>query len=337
MLEDLAYQESKAYKTENILVLYGDDLFYNEIESARGQVQLIETLRNSESALQIKFSTMAEYFQAVLSENRNFSVYEGDFFPYLSEYGIMYSIFYTEIIPLSWTGFYSSRPELKKKTFEAHSLVRAAEIISALVLKQEFQGYESCIALHHDAITGTCKPEVAEDYFLRLKNDTQASEDIIRYSYSNIITSSLETLDLMKPYKAFVIYNSINWKITKVMCIDTDSRYVIMHDSNGKIIKSQIVPISEKFQVYFMISLQPLSFTTIFMSIHNENCTICSTFSKKINASSITNTKYTLKFNKGLINSISTENSEFKLMEKILSYDSSSGGAYIFRPLVISM
>ena len=172
-------------------------------------IALIEVLKIHATELNIAFATASDYFQAVESENVTFSVYEGDFLPYISKTIRSRSI--------SWTGFYSSRPSLKSLIYEAHSLVRTAEITTALIFKKQFAANNVSLALHHDAITGTCRSQVEADYKKRLVYDMQASEDKIREAYSSIITCSLKPLMIPSPYKAFVIYNPINWKLEKLV------------------------------------------------------------------------------------------------------------------------
>ena len=276
--------------------------------------------------MNITFSTITDYFQAVLSENQTYSVFEGDFYPYVSKHLRKRSI--------SWTGFYSSRPALKQRIFEAHSLVRAAEIASALVLDKDFQGYEASLALHHDAITGTCRPEVASDYFQRLEEDIKASEGVIRHSYSNIVTNSLVPLHIMEPYKAYVIYNPVNWEFERLIGIESYSMHVAVHDSKGNVIPSQSVPHFDRFKIYFKIFLPALSFTTVFMSEQNMSCSLCSIPLNKTEITSITNGIYTMVFDFGLIQTISTKDSSFEILENLSRYEAYPSGAYEFRPLV---
>ena len=294
---------------------------------ARSQFDLIQKMMNAEQGANIRFATITDYFTAVASEQKTFAVFEGDFVPYISDHPKRGFSF--------WTGFYSSRPGLKQKIVETHSLVRAAEIVSALVLKKEFQGYEACIGLHHNAITGTCTPEVASDYVERLNKDIQASGSAIRKAYSSIVTCSATSIDVPKPYKAFVIYNPINWIIEQVVNIATEFMYVSVFDSTGNSISSQSVPNLDNFDIYFKITLQPLSFTTVFMSTFNSSCMTCSASSRKSERKSISNKIYSIKFKKGLIQNVSIKDSEFQLEEKIVRYNASEGGQYELRPEVI--
>ena len=309
------------------MILLGDDVFYDNITLARNQILFMRDLQSKKENLSIRFATVSEYFQAVLSEEKSFNVFEGDFLPYISRELNKRSV--------SWTGFYSSRPGLKQKAFETHSLVRAAELASSLILKQEFHGYEACTSLHHDAITGTCRSNVASDYVKRLDKDIQASNDMIRYAYSNIVTISRNPIKIKSPYKAFVIYNPINWEIEKVISLPIADTNVAVHNHTGNIIPSQSHRYSGNHEIYLNMKLPPISFTTIFLSSHDSSCTVCSKSSEETNKITVKNGIYTLSFDNGLITKIATNDTYFNIKEKIIRFDASSGGSYEFRPLVM--
>jgi hypothetical protein len=105
--------------------------------------------------------------------------YKGDFFPY------------GEGRSTYWVGYFSSRPWLKYLTRYAGRLFQVFKNLATVELIQmKFQniarvkfsslaadfrkttetfGYELGVAQHHDAITGTAKQSVTEDYYGRLK------------------------------------------------------------------------------------------------------------------------------------------------------------------------
>ena len=307
------------------MILYGDDVFYDDYSMARMSIAFIDLLRINKPNINIKFATASEYFKAVLSENSTFSVFEGDFFPYVSKD--------IQAKSISWTGFYASRPFLKEKIYEAQSIVRAAEITSALIFKRQFQAYNVSLALHHNAITGTCRSQVVDDYIKRLSYDVQKSQANIREAYSSITTCSLSPLKIPLPYKAFVIYNPINWKLEKLVWIASEKQCAALYDNTGVLITSQAVPYSGSYRLYFRIIIKPLSFLTIFLTSNSTRCNI----SKKTDKNLVSNGIYSLQFNNGLIENLSTRSSEFKLMQQLVRYTGQYGGAYEFNPQVINI
>ena len=316
----------QSYKTGNYLMLYGDDIYFSEIDLARQQFQLIEAMRAASPEVNIQFATIQDYLKAVMAENKTYSTFEGDFVPYVSYYGDHL---------ISWTGFYSSRPFQKSQTYLAHSLVRAAEITAGLVENHEFIGYESCNVLHHDAITGTCKPYVSEDYFRRIYEDQASSLEVIADAYSSMVKPSKELHTIRTPYKAFVVQNPVNWVREEVMYLDSTSAYTVIQISTGQVLTSQSVPFGGAFRIYFKIILESLSFTTVFMSEQDSACDGCSSPSSKNTAQTVSNGVYAIDFNYGLIDKISRGSTEMHIYSEIVAYNASFGGAYIFKPVVI--
>lgn len=92
----------------------------------------------------------------MLKLTHNFNFYQGDFLPFSS--------MQDDMGPYYWTGFYSSRPELKYKIKNALQLNRATNIISGLSCDEYYNDSMAGFLLHHDAITGTCRPKVIESY-----------------------------------------------------------------------------------------------------------------------------------------------------------------------------
>ena len=307
-------------------MLYGHDCYFNKLDLGRKQFQLIEAMRDASTGVNIQLATIQDYLKAVMAENKSYSTFEGDFVPHVSYY---------DDFMISWTGFYSSRPFQKSQTYLAHSLVRAAEITTGLVEGQEFMGYDSCNVLHHDAITGTCLPEVSEDYLRRIYADQELSQGVISDAYSTIVRVSAETHKIIMPYKAFVVQNPVNWVREEVMYFESSSVYAIIQISTGQILASQSIPFENKFRIYFKITLDSLSFTTVFMSEQDSYCKGCSTPSSKITSQTVSNGVYTLSFDQGLLTKISRGSTSLNIYSEIVSYNSSFGGAYIFKPVVI--
>ena len=327
MLSSYVKMALQSYRTGNYLMLYGDDCYFSQIDLARKQFQLIEAMRAVSTEVTIQFATIQDYLKAVMSENQSFSTFEGDFVPYVS---------HDDDYMKAWTGFYSSRPFQKSQTYLAHSLVRAAEIAAGLVEDQEFIGYEACNVLHHDAITGTCKPWVSEDYLRRIFEDQDSSETVIAEAYSVLVKPSRETHRIVTPYKAFVVQNSLNWVREEVMYLESKSNYTIIQVSTGEVLPSQSVPFGDRFRIYFKITLESLSFTTVFMSEQDFACSGCSVPSFQDSSTIVSNGVYTVSFSEGLIDKIIRDGTEMNVVSEIVCYNASYSGAYIFRPLVSS-
>ena len=137
------------YRTDNQLMLMGGDFFYSNYTYSKMFFDMLSRIIENSPNLDIQFATPAEYFQAVYESNLEFEVFQGDLFPLISS-GNPYN--------KAWTGFFSTKPTLKKEINDVQTLARAAEILQAVVMSKPFIAYNLALTTHHDAITVTRKP-----------------------------------------------------------------------------------------------------------------------------------------------------------------------------------
>ena len=326
-LEKYVNTLKKSYKSSNILILYGDDISFKRLDSSRKQFELIEALQSlqtSSQALQIKISTPSEYFQAVLQEKHKYSVFEGDLLPYVSEH--------IRKRPLSWTGFFSSRPALKKRVYEVQSLVRTAEILTGILDLQDFDAREVSVLLHHDAVTGTCQPDTAQDYFKRLDHDEQLCLSAIGRVYEGHIGKLRSEFQVAAGYKVFIIFNSLNWQVKKIVKVRISQDYGRVFNTLAEF-ASQTVEINGEKWLFWEVGAEGLSFVTVFVVESNARCASC--FQSRGNLTEeVDNGAMTVTFSKGLIESVSLPGHLLFLATSFIKYEVKEGGAYEFRPRV---
>ena len=151
------------------MVTMGSDFQY---ENAREWYQNLDALMeavNADGRINMFYSTPSLYVEAKNKEGLNFTTKTDDFFPY-SDDDHAY-----------WTGYFTSRPALKRYVRSSSALLQTARQLelfgggdgsAALPFEQAV-----AIAQHHDAVAGTSKQHVAEDYAQRLHiAQTQAQE-----------------------------------------------------------------------------------------------------------------------------------------------------------------
>jgi hypothetical protein len=110
---------------------------------------------------------MGEYFEAVDKFNMEFPTLVGDFFPY-NDAGGDY-----------WTGYFTSRPFLKRRERILQAYLYAADVLLLDAMTRPKQKTDAladqfdtvrdarrnlALVQHHDAITGTSKLHVMRDY-----------------------------------------------------------------------------------------------------------------------------------------------------------------------------
>lgn len=256
------------------MMVLGGDFWFSNTDDAIKLFDKLELLISNAYKIPdftIRFSTASDYFDRVKSLEVPLATFENDFLPYQSYRFQRSSTAY-------WTGFYSTRPKLKKLIYETHRLVRSAEIASSLILGENFQAYNTSLALHHDAITGTCRLRVCEDYMDRLNFDSNQANLIIQKSIQSVFTQQESKFDLILPYKILIIYNSLNWDKTDLLHIDTEYRYLEIRDWLGKTIQAQIVKNElgdHNYTIYFKLKVPGLAFISLFVTEHSYPCESC--------------------------------------------------------------
>lgn len=325
-LKSFVTSMSKAYDNDVIMILFGDDEFFHDLNESRKLFKFLEDLKDSSHDINIKLSTPSQYFEAAKAKKQTFPVVEGDLLPYITTH--------IRRRPLSWTGYYSSRPSLKKQIYENHNLARATEIFAALTNHSNILASASCANTHHDAITGTNQYKVYLDYTNRLNNEQSYFVSVISQLYTRMLIPHNESYALITPYKILVAFNSLNWKVTQLLSYISTSPYVLVYDSSGVNLPSQSIPLGDSYIIFFKVTLQALSFTSIFINQQSSPCNLCSELSETISADSISNGLYEITFDNGLIENISAKGARIFLSSSLIRYGASEGGAYEFRPMV---
>lgn len=253
------------------------------------------------------------------------------------------------------------------------------------------------IAQHHDAVTGTEKQHVANDYAKRLSIGYLEAEKVVASSLAFLSKSKTSTryeipaldfqqcpllnisyckaseVDLSNGKNLIiVVYNSLGWKREDVIRIPVVNEDVLVRDSEGKEIESQLVPLADayaslrnfhvkaylgtepeelpKYWLAFPVSVPPLGFSTYAISIAKStgaSSTKSSVYKiQRSEKSTIEvgpgNLKITFPADQGKAKTyVNKRNSVEETVEESFSFytgyvgnenDTQNSGAYIFRP-----
>jgi len=187
--EVLSQQKSK----KNVMILWGDDFSFQNAKAQYKNLELAMELANNYQKVNMEFvqSTPQTYVNALKAENLEYPVKTDDFFPYAKA-----NHFY-------WSGYYSTRPGFKKQVketsamFTAQSNLAAEKVIEEGVTPKEIEDIMDSnfamldalgVAQHHDAITGTGRQYVNNDFQYRLQQGLDKS----RITYKSQLKSKLE-------------------------------------------------------------------------------------------------------------------------------------------------
>ena len=154
-------QQAEHYQTNNILLTMGMDFNYQAAHAWFLNLdRLIQAVTEAEPGVNIFYSTPACYLRSLQASQVSWPTKQDDFLPYASDPHAY------------WSGYFSSRPTSK---FLIRQSERLHKIFSQLGLQQERRGQglaflEETVGVvqHHDAVTGTERQAVADNYHARL-------------------------------------------------------------------------------------------------------------------------------------------------------------------------
>jgi len=308
-LVDQYRKKSLLYRSRNVMIPVGDDFRYqtpqeNELMFTNYQAVFDYINANADQFhAHVRFANLSSYFESVRADLRRRSalpVVRGDFFTYADrdqDY---------------WSGYFTSRPFYKRLGRLAEATVRAAEIVhsvthalpelaaaepaslrTSLVSARRTMG----IYQHHDAVTGTAKTHVNDDYGRMLHRARHAMRAAMRDSINAAMCGAARRSDkllaldedsardsnalpLQVPLplddagRAVVFYNSLPYARREAVSVPVafdDARAV---DGAGEpVALQQLVPnwgdLSSQaaglFRLHFVVELPALGFATYFV------------------------------------------------------------------------
>jgi len=301
-----------------------------------------------EFKLNFVWSTPSVYMDTVNALNLTWSIKNGDFFPYCSD-------------PHScWTGYYTSRANLKGYAREMNNLAHTVDkaiSTSSLTGKEKSEAKTSLEVLddaygviqHHDAIAGTEKQVVAFDYAKRLGEGQNIAYDVLSRTLSKAMLnqtdatfqfcplmneSSCPALDNMGTDLTMgaVFYNPLGQEVQHRAVLSITTNTAEVKDAQGNAVDSSVLPDMEhdgKFHLFFTADIPALGYTTYFISMKPQVKRDEPLADQKV----LQNKYYTITFgDDNRISSIKSSTTQMDLTQSYLTYAAQSSGAYIFRP-----
>ncbi|XP_027845178.2 lysosomal alpha-mannosidase-like isoform X1 [Aphis gossypii] len=257
LINYLRYQEQAYQNHGNVILTMGGDFTYQDahyyFKSLDKLIKHINSKQASGSKINAIYSTPSCYMKAVNDQKITFPTKQDDFFPYKSD---KHSY---------WTGYFTSRPTHKYyerrgnnhlqtcKQLAVQSLTGAKYEPKITVLRETMG-----VMQHHDAITGTEKQHVANDY-ARLLNEAieeckEASCSILSGLATGIETTGCKTCHLLNISQCEVsehseqfvltLYNPLSRPVTEFvrLPIAAETAYTVV-DPSGQSLTVQFVPL----------------------------------------------------------------------------------------------
>lgn len=190
---------NSGYKHKNVMLMYGCDFTHNARDSNYKNVEAVmDYINTNKKDMKLVYSTPTKYFNSVFEQVKDWSnTYKNqDFFPYAdNEYSY-------------WTGYITSRPFLKGLVRETGNyLTSNSRFIFDYMLRNKMKsssGFNAiidnlfyirenhAICQHHDAVAGTAKEKVSEDYEVRLNSSIEKSKDNFNTILKDVVSELKE-------------------------------------------------------------------------------------------------------------------------------------------------
>ncbi|XP_060767149.1 lysosomal alpha-mannosidase-like, partial [Neoarius graeffei] len=168
---NISYTQAEMYKTNHIIMTMGSDFQYeNAVPWYKNMDKLIHYVNAKQaggSKVHLLYSTPSCYLQELNLANITWPLKTDDFFPYADGPHDF------------WTGYFTSRPALKRYERLSNSFLQTCNQLEVFGGPKSTHGpfgegnsdtlkRAMAVAQHHDAVPGTEKQHVANDYAKRL-------------------------------------------------------------------------------------------------------------------------------------------------------------------------
>ncbi|CAI0456274.1 unnamed protein product [Linum tenue] len=280
-----AIWQANITRGNHVMFTMGTDFKYQYANSWFRQMDKLIHYVNMDGRVNVLYSTPSIYTDAKHSANEAWPLKTEDFFPYADRANGF------------WTGYFTSRPALKRYVRVMSGYYLAARQLeffngkSKLGPKTDLLADALAIAQHHDAVAGTEKQHVANDYATRLAIGYKEAEKVVATSLSCLFESQSRTgcqSPTIKFEEVVVVYNSLGWLRDEVINIPVTNDNVIVRNPEGKEVEAQLIPVVDaylslrnfhvqaylgtkpaktpKYWLAFRVSVPPFGFSTYTIS-----------------------------------------------------------------------
>ncbi|EDW77497.1 uncharacterized protein Dwil_GK24528 [Drosophila willistoni] len=246
------------YRSNHVMIPMGDDFQYEDAQvNFKNMDKLIKYVneRQSEgSTYNLFYSTPGCYLHSLHESLQSWPNKTEDFFPYGSDTNSF------------WTGYFTSRPTQKRFERDGNHMLQVAKQLSTLAHLTGEQQKEDLLYLrkimgvmqHHDAITGTEKQHVSDDYDRLLYDGilgaANTARDALR-ELTNLPEGEFEScLQLNISVCAFTkdsadnvvvtLFNPLAHSATEYVRIPVKKESYEVTDEQGRTVASEVVPVA---------------------------------------------------------------------------------------------
>uniref|UniRef100_A0A8K9V7E0 Alpha-mannosidase n=1 Tax=Oncorhynchus mykiss TaxID=8022 RepID=A0A8K9V7E0_ONCMY len=262
----IAHGQALVYKTNHIIMTMGSDfqyenanLWYKNLDKL---IRYVNQMQSNGSEVNVLYSTPSCYLQELHRANLTWPLKGDDFFPYADSAHDF------------WTGYFTSRPALKRYERISNSYLQTCKQLEVLggpisrkgpfgagdsetlskCLVYTLSSHSSAMAVaqHHDAVSGTEKQHVANDYARKLANGWAHCQVLVSNTLSSLSGSSaprvycehlnISVCPLTETSKKFSVnvYNPLARPVSWPVRLPVNGTAYRISDAKGKAVDSQV-------------------------------------------------------------------------------------------------
>ncbi|XP_062846006.1 lysosomal alpha-mannosidase [Trichomycterus rosablanca] len=291
---NISYTQAKTYKSNHIIMTMGSDFQYENAnpwyKNMDKLIRYVNARQAKGSKVNVFYSTPSCYLQELNQADLTWPLKTDDFFPYADD---AYDF---------WTGYFTSRPALKRYERISNSLLQTCNQLEVLggpkSRKGPFGAGDSdtlkramAVAQHHDAVSGTEKQHVAYDYAKRLAIGWDHCQVLVKNSLAVLSGSDMtrvfcENLNisvcpLTENSKQFLmtVYNPLARPVSWSVHLPVNGTAYNITDSSSTVVDSQVIPVSKatqdlrrnqsyaQFELVFRVQAPALGFNTYTITV----------------------------------------------------------------------
>ncbi|KAM3925843.1 lysosomal alpha-mannosidase [Leptodactylus fuscus] len=368
---DVVRKQSSKYRSTHIVMTMGSDFQYeNAIPWFKNMDKLIQVVNAQQvngSKVNVIYSTPSCYLTALNRANLSWPVKTDDFFPY------------ADGPHMFWTGYFTSRAGFKRYERLSNNFLQVCNQLEALTGAAATHGPYGTgssltlrramgVAQHHDAVTGTAKQHVNDDYTLRLYKGWETCQVVISnalssltgtkesFTFCNLLNISVcPTTEVAKSFSVF-LYNPLGCAVTWNVRLPVNGFVYTVKGPSGEDVTSEVIPVSKftkdvrrdkgtaERELIFQAQIPPLGFSKFTVQKVSTQERFFPKSKTTTNPAKIENKYYRVEFHPetGLISGIHNlqKGISLPMTQSFYWYNASVGnddsiqtsGAYIFRP-----
>lgn len=274
----IATAQGRHYRTNHTVMTMGSDFQYENanmwFKNLDKLIRLVNAQQANGSRVNVLYSTPACYLWELNKANLTWMVKQDDFFPY------------ADGPHKFWTGFFSSRPALKRYERLSYNFLQVCNQLEALVGPAANVGpYGSgdsaplneamAVLQHHDAVSGTSQQHVADDYARQLAAGWPPCEVLLSNALARLSGSkeeftfcrnlNISVCPFSQTAESFqvTIYNPLGRKVDWMVRLPVSQHLFLVKDPSGTVVPSDVVrmPSSDIQELLFSASVPALGFS----------------------------------------------------------------------------